>query len=222
MSETLTVHHLNNSRSQRILWLLEELGLVYEVRHYRREPDMRAPEELREIHPLGKSPVVTHEKRMIAETGAIIEYILSLAPDHGMMPTEGSEHYWQARHFLHYAEGSAMPPLFLSLVLGMIPERAPFFIKSMLSTAMERVESSFVAPEINKHLDHWENAIGESGWFAGPNLSIADVMMSFPVETAGKRFGYDRHPKLREFLGRIHERDAYRRALKRGGPYDYA
>lgn len=222
MSEALTVHHLNNSRSQRLLWLLEELGLDYDVRHYQREPDMRAPDALRKIHPLGKSPVVTHEDRTIAETGAIIEYILSLKPDHGLMPAEGTEDFWQARHFLHYAEGSAMPPLFLMLVLNMIPKRAPFFVKSMLSMAMEQVESSLVAPEIRNHLDHWENAIGESGWFAGPRISVADIMMSFPVEAAGKRFGYDDRPKLREFLTRIHERPAYRQALKRGGPYDYA
>ncbi|MER0239773.1 glutathione S-transferase [Fulvimarina sp. MAC8] len=222
MSEKLTVHHLNNSRSQRVLWLLEELGLDYDVRHYQREPDMRAPEALRKIHPLGKSPVITHEDRTIAETGAIIEYILSLKTDHGLMPAENTDDFWQARHFLHYAEGSAMPPLFLMLVLNMIPKRAPFFVKSMLSMAMEKVESSLVAPEIRNHLDHWENAIGGSGWFAGPKMSVADIMMSFPVEAAGKRFGYQDRPKLRAFLTRIHERDAYRQALKRGGPYEYA
>ncbi|RFC63116.1 glutathione S-transferase [Fulvimarina endophytica] len=222
MSGTLTVHHLNDSRSQRVLWLLEELELDYRIEHYQRDPDMTAPERLREIHPLGKSPVLTHDGRTIAETGAIIEYILSLKPDHGMLPPEGTPDYWQARHFLHYAEGSAMPPLFLMLVLGMIPDRAPFFVKPVLSAAMEKVEESYVAPEIAKHLDHWEHAIGTGGWFAGPNFSVADIMMSFPVEAAGKRFGYDARPKLRAFLTTIHERDAYRRALKRGGPYAYA
>ncbi|MDY8108128.1 glutathione S-transferase [Fulvimarina sp. 2208YS6-2-32] len=222
MSETLTVHHLDNSRSQRVLWLLEELELDYRVEHYRREADMRAPDALRRIHPLGKSPVVTHAARTIAETGAIVEYILSLKPDHGLMPPEGTDDFWQARHFLHYAEGSAMPPLFLMLVLGMIPERAPFLVKSVLSSAMEKVESAFVAPEIRRHIGHWEDSIGQTGWFAGPSLSIADIMMSFPVEAAGKRFGYDKHPRLREFLTRIHDRPAYRQGLKRGGPYAYA
>lgn len=218
----LKVHHLNNSRSQRVLWLLEELGLDYEVVRYERQADMRAPDALKAIHPLGKSPILTDGERTVAETGAIIEYILSLRPDHGMLPPEGSEDYWEARHFLHYAEGSAMPPLFLKLVLGMIPDRAPFFAKPVLAAAMGKVDEMLVRPQIKLHLDHWEGALAKSGWFAGPRFSVADVMMSFPVEAAGERLGYDNRPRLREFLMRIHDRPAYRQALKRGGPYAYA
>ncbi|MCK5934015.1 MAG: glutathione S-transferase [Fulvimarina manganoxydans] len=218
----LKVHHLNNSRSQRVLWLLEELGLDYEVVRYERQADMRAPDALKAIHPLGKSPILTDGERTVAETGAIVEYILSLKPDHGMLPPEGSEDYWEARHFLHYAEGSAMPPLFLKLVLGMIPDRAPFFAKPVLTAAMSKVDEMLVRPQIKLHLDHWEGALAKSGWFAGPEFSVADVMMSFPVEAAGERLGYDNRPRLRDFLLRIHDRPAYRQALKRGGPYAYA
>ncbi|MEX6506304.1 glutathione S-transferase family protein [Jiella sp. M17.18] len=219
----LTIHHLNNSRSQRVLWLLEELEAPYEVRHYQRGKDMQAPPELKEIHPLGKSPVLTDGGRTIAETGAIVEYILSRHdPSDRMMPPRDSDDYWTARHFLHYAEGSAMPPLFLMLVLQMIPDRAPFFAKPILKASMEKVDELLVRPQLALHMDHWEASIGDSGWFAGPDLSVADIMMSFPVETAGKRFGYDGRPKLRDFLQRIHERPAYRRGLKRGGPYAYA
>ena len=219
----LTIHHLNNSRSQRVLWLLEELEVPYEIIRYERTRNLQAPPELKKVHPLGKSPVLTDDGRTIAETGAIVEYILSRHdPDGRMMPPQDSDDYWAARHFLHYAEGSAMPPLFLMLVLDMIPDRAPFFAKPILKAAMEKVDEMLVRPQIALHLDHWEASIGTSGWFAGPELSVADIMMSFPVETAAKRVGYEHRPKLRDFLQRIHERPAYRRGLKRGGPYAYA
>lgn len=218
----ITIHHLNNSRSQRVLWLLEELGVAYEVQRYQRTKNLQAPKELKQIHPLGKSPVLTEDGRTIAETGAIVEYILARHADGRLMPAEGTDDYWKARHFLHYAEGSAMPPLFLTLVLGMIPDRAPFFMKPFLKASLVKVDDVLVRPQIALHLDHWEDAIGDSGWFAGPELTVADIMMSFPVEAAAKRVGYDDRPKLRDFLLRIHERPAYRRGLKRGGPYAYA
>lgn len=218
----ITIHHLNNSRSQRVLWLLEELDVPYDVKRYERTKTMQAPAELKAVHPLGKSPVLTDGEKTIAETGAIVEYILAMHGNGRLMPPQGSDDYWKARHFLHYAEGSAMPPLFLMLVLSMIPERAPFFAKPILKASMAKVEEMLVKPQIATHLDHWEASIGTSGWFAGPDLSVADVMMSFPVEAAASRVGYDSRPKLRDFLQRIHERPAYRRGLKRGGPYAYA
>ncbi|KQT85442.1 glutathione S-transferase [Aurantimonas sp. Leaf443] len=218
----LTVHHLNNSRSQRVLWLLEELGVPYEVKRYERTRSMQAPPELKAVHPLGKSPVVTQDGHTIAETGAIVEYILSRHGEGRLMPPEGSDDYWQARHFLHYAEGSAMPPLFLKLVLSMIPGRAPFYLRPVLSAALAKADAILVRPEIATHLKHWEDSLGATGWFAGPQMSVADIMMSFPVEAATSRVGYDGHPALRDFLQRIHARPAYRQALKRGGPYAYA
>ena len=164
----LTIHHLNNSRSQRVLWLLEELGVTYQVRRYERRKDMTAPPELEAIHPLGKSPVLTDGGLTLAETGAIVEYILARYGAGRLMPQAGTDDYWAARHFLHYAEGSAMPPLFLTLVLQMIPGRAPFYAKPFLSASMKKVDAMLVRPQIERHLDHWEGAIGASGWFAGP------------------------------------------------------
>ncbi|HEX2020598.1 MAG TPA: glutathione S-transferase [Aurantimonas sp.] len=218
----ITIHHLNNSRSQRVLWLLEELGVPYEIKRYERTKSLQAPKALRQVHPLGKSPVLVDGERTIAETGAIVEYILARHGDGRLMPPPDSEDYWQARHFLHYAEGSAMPPLFLMLVLQMIPGRAPFFMRPMLKASMRKVDAVLVRPQLELHLDHWENSLGATGWFAGPDISVADIMMSFPVEAAAQRFGYENRPRLREFLERIHERPAYKTALERGGPYAYA
>ncbi|MEF2553571.1 glutathione S-transferase [Aurantimonas sp. A2-1-M11] len=218
----ITIHHLNNSRSQRILWLLEELGVPYEVKRYERTRDLQAPKELKAVHRLGKSPVLTDGERTVAETGAIVEYILAGHGDGRLMPPPGTDDYWAARQFLHYAEGSAMPPLFLMLVLQMIPDRAPFFAKPILKASMQKVDALLVRPQLALHLDHWEASLGETGWFAGPEMTAADIMMSFPVEAAAQRFGYEDRPKLRDFLLRIHERPAYRRGLRRGGPYAYA
>ena len=218
----ITIHHLEDSRSQRVLWLLEELGLPYEVKRYERGPDMRAPKALRDVHPLGKSPVLTDDSRTVAETGAIVEYILSVHGDGRLMPPDGTDAYWQARHFLHYAEGSAMPPLLLALVLGMIPKRAPALLKPILAPVMGKVRATVVDPDLDRHLDHWEGALGQSGWFAGDEMSVADIMMSFPVEAAATRVDYSQRPALRAFLERIHARPAFARALERGGPYAYA
>lgn len=218
----ITIHHLNNSRSQRVLWLLEELGVPYEVKRYERGKDMQAPKALRQVHPLGKSPILTDGERTVAETGAIVEYILARHGDGRLMPPPDTGDYWQARQFLHYAEGSAMPPLLLMLVLQMIPARAPFLMRPILTSAMGKVDERLVRPQLKLHLDHWENSLGATGWFAGPDMSVADIMMSFPVEAAAQRFGYEDRPRLREFLERIHARPAYRQALERGGPYAYA
>ncbi|WP_102960656.1 glutathione S-transferase family protein [Mangrovicella endophytica] len=218
----ITIHHLNNSRSQRVLWLLEELEVPYEVKRYQRTKRLQAPDELKQVHPLGKSPVLTDGGRTIAETGTIVEYILDRYGNGRLMPEHGTEAYWQARHFLHYAEGSAMPPLLMTLVLGRIPEEAPFFLKPLLKATLGKAQSAFVRPQLDLHIAHWEDALKGAGWFAGDAFSVADVMMSFPVEAAAQRVGYDNHPLLRDFLRRIHDRPAFRQGLKRGGPYDYA
>lgn len=218
----LTVHHLNNSRSQRVLWLLEELGVPYEIRHYARDrKTMLAPPELKQIHPLGKSPVVTDGDLTLAETGAIIEYLVEKYGAGQLRPTdEAGLLRW--RYWLHYAEGSAMPPLLLSLVVTRIPYGAPRILRPILGPVMKRVATSFVDPQLANHASYWETALGESGWFVGDTFSAADVMMSFPVETGAKRIGYAERPRLTRFLQRIHARPAYARALERGGPYAYA
>lgn len=208
---TIVVHHLNNSRSQRILWLLEELGLEYEVRRYERNAvTMLAPPELKAVHPLGKSPVVEHAGRRLIETGAIVEYLVDLGGGR-LGPTADRDTALRYRQFLHYAEGSLMPPLLLKLVLG----RIPLFGKR----AQKRIQ-----PMIDTHLDWLESELLGRDWFAGTEFGAADVMMSFPLEAARVRagLGRERHPRITAWLERIHARPAYQAALSRGGPYDYA
>ena len=206
----ILVHHLENSRSQRVLWLLEELGLPYEVRRYTRDrKTMLAPPELRRVHPLGKSPVIEDEGLVVAETGAIVEYLVDKAGGR-LGPPARREGVLRYRHFLHYAEGSMMPPLFALLVvnrLGLLgrPARAP--IQKML----------------DHHLDWLEREMSERAWFAGDEFTGADVMMSFPLEAARHRAGLDgSRPNLTDWLERIHARPAYGEALAKGGPYAYA
>ena len=224
----LIVHHLNNSRSQRVLWLLEELGLPYEVKRYERNTStMLAPPELKAIHPLGKSPVVTDGDRTLAETGLIVEYLCDRYGEGRLAPAKSagvdSPERLRWLYWLHYAEGSAMPPLLLKLVFGALPGRAPALMRPLVRAVSNTTERNFIGPQLKLHLDYWEAALGESGWFAGREFSAADVMMSFPVEAAAARVGYgaDR-PALARFVQAIHARPAYQRALERGGPYAYA
>ncbi len=218
----ITVHHLNNSRSQRVLWLLEELGLPYEVRRYERDAKTSlAPPELKAVHPLGKSPVITDGGLTVAESGAIIEYLVDRHGQGRLKPTDEQDllHY---RYFLHFAEGSAMPPLVMKLVFNKI-KRAPmpFFVKPIARGIADKVLSSFVQPNIDNQLQFLEGELARRPWFAGAGFSAADVQMSFPVEAAAARGGdLGAFPQLRDFLQRIHARPAYQRALARGGPYN--
>lgn len=216
----LTVHHLENSRSQRVLWLLEELDIPYDLVRYERDPKtMLAPASLRAVHPLGKSPVVTEDGEAIAETGAIIEYILERRGAGRL----GAADRQRLRYWLHYAEGSAMPPLLLKLVFGALPARAPGLIRPLVNGIAKAAQSGFVDPQLKLHFDYWEAELGKAEWFAGPEFSAADIMMSFPIEAAAQRGGArDGRPKLTAFLEKIHARPAYKRALERGGPYAYA
>ena len=224
----LVVHHLNNSRSQRVLWLLEELGVPYEVKRYERNSQtMLAPPELKRVHPLGKSPVITDDGLTIAETGLICEYLCDRYGQGRLAPAKSagvdSPERLRWLYWLHYAEGSAMPPLLLKLVFGTMPQRSPALIRPLVKAIAGRAEDGFINPQIKLHLDYWESDLAASGWFSGSDFSAADVMMSFPVEAAGSRVGYgpDR-PNLKAFLERIHARPAYKTALERGGPYAYA
>ncbi|WP_423600969.1 glutathione S-transferase family protein [Roseateles sp. MS654] len=221
----LTVHHLNNSRSQRVLWLLEELGLPYEIKHYQRDPQtMLAPPALRAVHPLGKSPVITDDGLVIAESGAILEYLVDRYGDGRFKPVAGSPEALRYRYWMHYAEGSAMPPLLLKLVFDRI-ERAPvpFFVKPIAKGIAAKAKSTFVQPQIDNHMNYLEAELAKSPWFAGNAFSAADVQMSFPLEAAVQRGGAAaRQRHITDFLQRIHGRPAYQRALERGGPYALA
>ncbi|USU05776.1 glutathione S-transferase [Sphingomonadaceae bacterium OTU29THOMA1] len=210
----IIVHHLENSRSQRVLWLLEELGLDYQIKRYERDrKTMLAPPELKRIHPLGKSPVIedldADGGRVVAETGAIVEYLVEKAD--GKLGTPAHrDAALRYRFWLHYAEGSMMPPLLLKLVLGRIP--------LMGKPAIKRIQ-----PMIDVHLDYVESELAQRPWFAGSEMTAADVMMSFPIEAARSRAGLDNsRPATIAWLDKVHARPAYQAALAKGGPYAYA
>jgi glutathione S-transferase len=219
----ITVHHLNNSRSQRVLWLLEELGLEYEIVRYQRDAKtMLAPPELRAVHPLGKSPVISDGDVVVAESGAIIEYLVETYGQGRLIPPAGTPERRRWTYFLHYAEGSAMAPLLMKLVFDRVEDSpAPFFVKPIARAIAQKVKSSYINPQIRSHLDYLEAELGKSEWFAGAEFSAADIQMSFPLEAAHARAGLSgNRPRLSAFLARIHERPAFLRALERGGPYD--
>jgi glutathione S-transferase len=206
----IRVHHLNNSRSQRVLWLLEEIGAPYDVVRYRRDKKtMLAPKELRRVHTLGKSPVIEDNGRILAETGLIVEYLVqSYGPN--LAPPRGSDAYWRYKYWLHYAEGSLMPPLLLKLVINRLG-------------LLGRPAKPFISAQLKLHLDFLESELSHGPWFLGDAFSAADIMMSFPIEAARARAGLDEtRPNLMDFLRRVHARDAYKRALEKGGAYLYA
>jgi glutathione S-transferase len=224
----IVVHHLNNSRSQRVLWLLEELGVPYEVKRYERDAQtMLAPPELLAVHPLGKSPIITDDgltdgDRTVAETGAIVEYLVETYGQGRLVPAAGTPERLRWTYWLHYAEGSAMTPLLLKLVFTALPARAPGLLKGLVKAVAAKAQSGFVDPQLKSHIDYWDAELAKSAWFAGPDFTAADIMMSFPLEAGAARAGAASRPRVEAFLDRIHARPAYRRALERGGPYDYA
>jgi glutathione S-transferase len=219
----LTVHHLENSRSQRVLWLLEELALPYEIVRYQRDPKtMLAPASLRAVHPLGKSPVVTTDDgQVLAESGAILETLVERHADGALVPVPGSPEALRYRYWMHFAEGTAMSPLLLKLVFDRIEgSKMPFFVKPIARMIAGKAKAGFVLPNIESQLDFMEAELGKSEWFAGSAFTAADIQMSFPIEAAQARGGLDaKRPRIMDYLARIHARPAYRRALARGGPF---
>jgi glutathione S-transferase len=219
----IIVHHLNNSRSQRILWLLEELQLEYRIKRYQRDAKtMLAPAELRKVHPLGKSPVISDQGLILTESGAIIEYLIERHGGGRLAPPRDSAAYLQYRYWLHFAEGSMMSPLLMKLVFDRIESAPmPFFAKPFARAIAQRVKREFIAPRISEHLQYLEATLPAGGWFAGDQISGADIQLSFPLQASASRGGLDaRYPKLQEFIARIEARPAYQRALERGGEFE--
>jgi glutathione S-transferase len=218
----ITVHHLNNSRSQRVLWLLEELGVKYEIKHYQRDSvTMLAPKSLKAVHPLGKSPVITDGDIVVAETGAIIEHILDRYGQGRLRPAAGTPDARLFTFFLHYAEGSAMPPLLLSLVFSKLSQPpAPLFLRPLGKAIEKGVRAKFLDEQVSTHFDFCEAELAKRPWFAGPEFTAADIQMSFAIEAAKVRLGLETRPKLQAFLDRIHARPAYKKALEAGGPFE--
>ena len=221
LQKPLVVHHLNQSRSQRILWLLEELGLPYEIVRYQRDPrTMLAPPALKKVHPLGKSPVVEVDGELLAESGAIVETLAERFGAGRLLPAPGTPEATRCRYWLHYAEGSAMPPLLLKLVFDRVARAPmPFFARPIARGIVDKAMSGFIAPQIKLHLDYMEGVLARHDWFAGGSFSAADVQMSFPLEAAQARGGLTAatHPRLTDWLSRIRTRPAYQRAVQRGG-----
>ena len=237
----ITVHHLNNSRSQRVLWLLEELGVTYEIRRYERDANtMLAPPELLAVHPLGKSPVITDGTLTVAESGAIVEYLVATYGNGRLIPPPGTPECLRYIYWLHFAEGSAMPPLVMKLIFDRIKSTPlPWPASAVARRIADRVLDSFVMPNIARQLNFMEAELAGRDWFAGADFTAADIQMSFPLEAAANRVGAGvgaarqsaarpgavlpiaARPGLSAFLERVHARDAYRRALQRGGPYAF-
>ncbi len=218
----ITVHHLEHSRSQRVLWLLEELGLPCEVNRYARDPKtLLAPPELAQVHPLGKSPVISDGDVTVAESGAIVEYLVDTHGNGRLKPAAGTPEHRRYVYWLHFAEGSAMPPLLMKLVFDKVRSaRVPFFIKPVVKGVADQVTKGFIAPNLQRQFKFMEAELAQRPWFAGDQFSAADIQMSFPLEAGQARGGLDaRYPKLTDWLQRIHARPAYQRALERGGPY---
>jgi glutathione S-transferase len=220
----LVVHHLNNSRSQRVLWLLEELGVPYEVKRYERDAKtMLAPPSLLAIHPLGKSPVIVDDDVTVAESGAIVEYLVGKYGNGRLLPPAGTAQRLRYTYWLHYAEGSAMTPLLLKLVFDRVATNpAPWPVSAIARRIAATVTDAFIAPNLKRHFDYIEAELNSHTWFAGEEFTAADIQMSFPLEIAVPRAGLSAsRPKSIAFLERIRARDAYKRALERGGKYDY-
>ncbi len=218
----LTVHHLENSRSQRILWLLEELGIDYEIKRYGRDKEtMLAPPELREIHPLGKAPVIDDNGLVIAESGAIIEYLVGTYDKGNLLPADGTPERLAYTYWLHYAESSLMSLLLLSLVLGQIETKTPALIRPIARKIAQSVRSAYVDPNLERHFSYMESTLQQSTWFCGEQMTAADCQMSFAIEAAEARTDLgERYPHLAAFLDRIRARPAYKAALDRGGHYE--
>jgi glutathione S-transferase len=224
----IVLHHLNNSRSQRILWLLEELNLEYEVKLYQRDSVTNlAPNTLTLIHPLGKSPVITDGEITVAESGAIIEYLIGTyhkkeGEDELVDPQRGSEAHRQYTYWLHFAEGTLMPPLVAKLVLDKVRVNAkPFFVKMIANKIVDKLMASYYGPIITKNMDYIESHLAHNSWFSGGDLSGADIQMSFPLEAAVARGNAKNFPNISKFVEKVHARPAYQAALEKGGKYDY-
>jgi glutathione S-transferase len=219
----LTVHHLDHSRSHRVVWLLEELGVDYALQRYERDPTtLRAPPSLKAVHGLGRAPTITDDGRTFAESGAVLEYLVERYDDGRLAPPRGTPERERYTYFMHYAEGSAMLPLILRLIFGQMPRQPmPALARPVVRALAKNVIDTFVRPQIEEHLDHMEASLAATPWFAGEAFSAADIQMSFPIEAAAAGGGLRTNRRhLTDYLQRIRERPAYRRALAKGGPYD--
>jgi glutathione S-transferase len=216
----ITVHHLENSRSQRVLWTLEELNVPYEIKFYKRDPKtLLAPPELKAIHPLGKSPVISDGSRVIAESGLILDYIVT-RHGQGKLRPQNEDDLLRYQYWLHYAEGSFMTPMIVKLVFHRVEAGPmPFFAKPVAKKISHTVNENWTGPQIKLHLDYLENEIARTGWFAGAQFTAADIMMTYPLQAAAEAGMLAGHERLEDFLRRVTARPSYKKAIERGGPF---
>lgn len=220
----LTLHHLNNSRSQRILWLLEELNVDYKLVTYQRDAKTNlAPSELKAIHPLGRAPILTTEQGALAESGAIIEYIIREYAKDGFIPPTDPAMFQQYLFWLHFAEGSLMPPMVAQLVMNKARAKAaPFFIKPIVTKLVDGIMDAYYGPNLQQSLRYVETYLANHSWFAGDHPTAADVQMIFPLESLVATGNADQLPHIKAYVERVHARPAYQNALAKGGTYAYA
>lgn len=218
----ITVHHLENSRSQRILWMLEELGIDYDIKRYERNKKTNlAPPELKQVHPLGKSPVITDGDKTIAETGAIVEYLIENYGNGRFKPAAGTDEYLRYQYWLHAAEGTLMPLMVMTLIFNKIEQAAPFLVRPIAKGISGQVKKAYINPNTQANLEHIEAELGKSSWFAGEAITGADVLMIFPLEALMTRaFMADKYPRIKAYAERVHAMPSYKKALERGGPYN--
>ena len=220
----IIVHHLEHSRSQRILWLLEELGLDYDIKHYRRDQNTQlAPESLKKVHPLGKAPVITDGDLTLAESGAIVDYLAQTYGREALLPAADSPAWWDYVYWLHYAEGSLMPPLLMRYVFDRVKAApVPFFVRPVVNRIVAEVDKAFLRQQIKTHLDFVEDHLSCHDWLVDGRFGAADIQLSFPLEAALSRTGMGgQYPRIRDYVAQLQARPAYLRALKAGGPYAY-
>ncbi|WAH51237.1 glutathione S-transferase [Pseudescherichia vulneris] len=217
----IVVHHLNQSRSQRVLWALEELGLPYQIVRYQREKTMMAPEALKKVHPLGKSPVLDDNGTIIAESGAILEHLQETYDTRGQLKPTDTQQKRQYRFWLHYAEGSLMPLLLMKLVFGSLGKPpVPFGLRTLGKTLGEGVQKAWLNKQLETHARYIEAQLGSQPWFTGEQPSMADIQMSFPVFALLARGGVDHLPNLQAWKMRVEDRPAWQRAIAQGGPFE--
>lgn len=220
----IIVHHLNNSRSQRVLWLLEELNLSYEIKRYERDPKtIRAPKSLKAVHPLGKSPVISDGEITVAESGAIIDYLVRTYAKDSLIPAENTAEFRAYQYWMHFSEGTLMPPLLMRMLFEKVKSSPmPFLIKPVAKMISDKVLNTFVNPEITLNMGFVDAHLGKNQWFAGDTLSGADFQMSFPLEASvASGTIKNKYPNIHAYVERFQARPAYLKALEKGGDYDY-
>ena len=215
-----TVHHLENSRSHRILWLLEELGVEYEIKQYQRDPETKlAPQSLKDIHPLGKAPVISDDDIVVAESGAITEYLMSKYSDGKLGPGDDPATQRAYSYYMHYAEGTVMPLMIVGLLMSRIESaKLPFFIKPIAKGITGKVRENYLNPNLSSNLAFMESTLSQSKWFTGDSLTAADIQMSFIAEGLNVNLDLDNDfPNLARFLKQCRDSEGYQRAEARGG-----